>query len=100
MRKGLTWLCGEKPKAELPAVCAGDSRHAFGTDRNQSTRLAEHDLGVGRRNLLAEKTQALAMLLMTVCPAGKFIRCRHVADVGRASAHDEAEHHLGVAAVF
>lgn len=41
-------------RERLSPVAARDARHTFRTDRNQPSRLAEHDLGVRRGYCLAE----------------------------------------------
>ena len=83
-------------KRNLSAVAVGDPRYACRADGNLAARLAEHDFCIRRRDCFAEQTKMIAVRFMTIRPLRKLVRRRHVADIRRAAAHDEAKHHLRV----
>ena len=61
---------------------------------HQTARLLEHDFGDRGRNRFTEQAVLVSILAARVCPSGKLIGRRSVSDVGRATAHDKAKHHL------
>jgi hypothetical protein len=61
---------------------------------DQTARLLEHDFGDRWGNRFTEQTVLMAILATSIRPSGEFIGGRRMSDIGRATAHDEAKHHL------
>jgi hypothetical protein len=61
---------------------------------DQTARLLEHDFGDRWGNRFTEQAVLMTVIATRISPSGELIGGRCMSDVGRATAHDEAKHHL------
>ena len=87
-----------REQSNLGAVALPDARHTVGAHCDQAPWLAEHDFRGGRRDFFAEQTKPAAFL--AIGPRGKLIWRGIVSQIRRATAHNEAEHHLRFAVIL
>ena len=61
---------------------------------DQTARLLEHDFGDRWGNRFTEQAVLMTVVAARISPSGELIGGRCMSDVGRATAHDKAKHHL------